>query len=142
MQKVMKPHCSKTVFILAVSTFGMILSACDRGPQFVYDGGSLYMSNCANCHGATASGDGPVGAILAVSVPDLRVLKQRNDGQFPSDRVRRTIDGREMPMAHGERYMPVWGSEFLIQEGADAKAEERVQLKIGALVEFLESIQD
>jgi len=37
--------------------------------------------------------------------------------------------------------MPVWGEEFLLMEGFDTAAEERVSGKISALVDHLEAIQ-
>jgi len=46
-----------------------------------------------------------------------------------------------MVIAHGTRYMPVWGYEFWVEEGADIVAEEEARIMIDRLVNFLESIQ-
>ena len=53
-----------------------------------------YVSNCSGCHGPSGRGDGAFKAFLSVSPPDLTRLSQRNQGQFPQQRIYRTIDGR------------------------------------------------
>jgi len=106
-----------------------------------YSGAELFQRFCAACHGAQAHGDGPVAGTLSVLVPDLTRLSERNDGGFPAGRVRDIIDGRSIVIAHGTRYMPVWGYEFWIEEGADAVAEEDARIMIDRLVEYLRSIQ-
>jgi hypothetical protein len=56
--------------------------------------------------------------------------------------IRESIDGRGVVItAHGTRFMPVWGYEFWIEEGADILAEERARETIDRLVEYLRSIQ-
>lgn len=105
------------------------------------EGAELYMQNCSNCHGVYGEGDGSVSPDLAVAMLDLRYLSARNDGVFPTKFVREIIDGRETRAAHGPVGMPVWGAEFARDEGPDAAAEERVQDKINALVDYLKAIQ-
>ena len=107
----------------------------------IADGRQAYLESCAACHGLYAGGDGPAIAALAVPVPDLRRLAAREGGSFPLERVARVIDGREMAAAHGDRTMPVWGSEFWLQEGCDNGAEQRVSARIQDLVGYLASIQ-
>ena len=48
---------------------------------------------------------------------------------------------RSVVIAHGTRYMPVWGYEFWVEEGADVVAEEEARIMIDRLVNFLQSIQ-
>jgi mono/diheme cytochrome c family protein len=113
-----------------------------RGQGFAtYSGAELFARFCAACHGDQARGDGPVAGTLSVLVPDLTRLSERNDGGFPASRVRDIIDGRSIVIAHGTRYMPVWGYEFWVEEGADVVAEEEARLMIDRLVEYLRSIQ-
>jgi hypothetical protein len=69
--------------------------------------------------------------------PDLTQLARRNDGLFPTDRVRRIVDGREVE-SHGTRDMPVWGDVFR-RMGGDAS--NGASARIAAIVGFLESIQ-
>ena len=110
--------------------------------EMSYSGMALYVENCSACHGVYGGGDGPVAGILAVSVPDLRLIAERAGGTFPRDRVYYTVDGRELGTpAHGDRRMPIWGKAFWLEEGADDQAETRVTARIEALVEFLVSIQ-
>lgn len=100
-----------------------------------------YLENCSACHGRFAAGDGPLTGVLLVPVPDLRRLSILSGGSFPADYVYQVIDGRQQFLSHGDRFMPVWGSEFWLQEGADEQAEVAVRQRIQELVEFLASIQ-
>lgn len=107
-----------------------------------YSGAELFQRFCASCHGESARGDGPVSRSLAAVVPDLTRISERNGGQFPAARIRETIDGRAMVVeAHGTRFMPVWGYEFWIEEGADIEAEAAARQVIARLIEYLGSIQ-
>ena len=83
-------------------------------------------------------GDGPVAEYLTVKPGDLTVLAQNNGGEFPAERTRKVIDGREKVKGHGSNEMPVWGDAFLqVTDGDEGKVAE----KIDQLVNFLESIQ-
>lgn len=106
-----------------------------------YDGAELYALNCSNCHGVYGEGDGIVTPDLSVVMKDLRYLAERNGGVFPREFVSRIIDGREVRAAHGPEGMPVWGAEFSRSEGLGEDAQRRVDEKIGAITDFLESIQ-
>jgi hypothetical protein len=56
----------------------------------------------------------------------------------------KTIDGREMPRAHGDPWMPVWGTvlgEDRAHQGKSPATEERVQGRIRAIAEYLRTIQ-
>ena len=106
-----------------------------------YSGQETFMRFCAACHGESAEGDGPVAGGLPISVPDLTRLQQRRGNRFPEDVLRKIIDGQEAVIIHGTRYMPVWGYEFWVEEGADDAAKERVEIIVDNLVEFLRSIQ-
>jgi len=106
-----------------------------------YSGEETYMRFCAACHGESGTGDGPVAAGLPISVPDLTRLRQRKGDQFPEEVLRKIIDGREVVIVHGTRYMPVWGYEFWVEEGADDAAQERVEVIVDNLIEYLRSIQ-
>jgi hypothetical protein len=75
---------------------------------------------------------------MNINVPNLRVLSQRNNGRFPTEEVASYIDGRNLPAAHGDRSMPVWGPIFdttgrLISGAQDA--EQRIDAVIGFLRE-------
>ena len=106
-----------------------------------YSGQETFMRYCAACHGETATGNGPVAAGLPIAVPDLTQLRARKGDQFPVDLLRKIIDGREIVVVHGTRYMPVWGYEFWVEEGADDAAQERVNIIVDNLIDYIKSIQ-
>lgn len=100
-----------------------------------------FVRYCAACHGAQATGDGPVAPVLRATPPDLTRLAARSGGAFPAANVQSVIDGRFAIEAHGTRTMPVWG-RVLGQPIADqTTADEVSRGRIDALVRYLESIQ-
>lgn len=105
-------------------------------------GVDMYQQLCASCHGASAHGDGPVSSLIKTGVPDLTQLAARDGGEFPTEDVRRTIDGRWDRRAHGARDMPVWGWQ-LYDSSSSNDAQERavVDSMIDRLVNYLRSIQ-
>jgi mono/diheme cytochrome c family protein len=107
--------------------------------QAAEDGGRLYRQHCASCHGSSGLGNGPLALQMRNAPPDLTKFATRNGGVFPSERVRRIIDGRDVP-SHGDRDMPVWGATFKREspDGSDAAANARVN----ALVRFLQAMQE
>ena len=74
-------------------------------------------------------------------VPDLTRLQERRGDTFEDDLLRKIIDGREVVIVHGTRFMPVWGYEFWVEEGADDAAKERVNIIVDNLIDYLRSIQ-
>jgi hypothetical protein len=80
-----------------------------------------------------------VAADLSVMVPDLTRIAKRHGGTFPDEEVRRNIDGRTLRVAHGTRYMPVWG--LLPDEEVTAAGASSTQGPIARLVAYLRSIQ-
>jgi mono/diheme cytochrome c family protein len=101
-----------------------------------------YLTHCATCHGLQAKGDGPLSTILTVAPADLTQLRKKHDGEFPFWRVYKIIDGRDLVRGHGVRNMPVWGAEFLMEEGGGYLDEDRVIGRILGLVYYLQSIQE
>ena len=103
------------------------------------DGSSLYANHCAACHGQRGEGDGPVAALMKVTVPNLRELQKRAGGRFPADAVRAYIDGRSLEPAHGNREMPVWGDVF---RAATAGDEPVIAARVAVLVAFIAELQN
>ena len=99
-------------------------------------GSELFRTHCAVCHGPTGRGNGPLAEELRRQPPDLTQYTARNGGIFPSERVARIVDGRDVP-SHGDREMPVWGDVF--KAGANAAT---VRARIEAIVKYLEGIQE
>lgn len=124
------------VCMLLLASFNVSAQMIDE-----YSGQETFMRYCAACHGQSGTGDGPVAAGLPITVPDLTRLQQRNGDAFKEELIRKIIDGREVVIVHGTRYMPVWGYEFWVEEGADDEAKERVNTIVDNLIEYLRSIQ-
>jgi len=99
------------------------------------DGGTLFRTYCASCHGATGRGEGAMAGQLRRMPPDLTSFATRNGGVFPAEHVRQVIDGTGIA-AHGDRDMPVWGAVFK-RSGAGGDAAARID----AIVRFLQGLQ-
>lgn len=102
-------------------------------------GSQLFRTYCASCHGATGRGNGPLAEQLRRMPPDLTQFTRRNGGMFPSERVYRIIDGRDVS-SHGDREMPVWGDVFKTVPGGSSAAA--VKARIDAIVRYLAGIQE
>lgn len=102
-------------------------------------GSRLFRTYCASCHGTTGRGNGPLAEQLRRMPPDLTQFTKRNGGVFPSERVYRIVDGRDIP-SHGDREMPVWGDVFREVSGESSAAA--VKARIDAIVRYLSGIQE
>jgi hypothetical protein len=132
---------SMRVFILSCSLTFLILSASHTTALSAEpDGGkAFYMRHCSSCHGQEGHGNGPVSRYLNVKVPDLTLLKRKNKGIYPLDKVIWAIDGRRDVRAHGDRQMPVWGEIFTTEE---RKYPERTSaLKAKLIAEYIGMLQ-
>lgn len=107
-----------------------------------------YEGNCASCHGIGAKGDGRIKQYLTKAPTDLTTLSKRHGGAFPTQLAWEIIDGRSSTDIgpHGNREMPVWGSDFRAQAlqypGMAAQPEWYVRGRIVALLDYLARIQD
>lgn len=106
----------------------------------ITQGKASFDSYCTSCHGASATGDGPVAAALTIKPTDLTQLRNDNDGTFPTEMVYSAIDGREVMYSHGTREMPIWGNIWRENDGKP-RPEEDVHEQISQIVEYLRSIQ-
>lgn len=102
-------------------------------------GAEIFRTYCATCHGTAARGDGPLASSMTKKPANLTEIAKRNGGEFPSDMVFRTIDGKNPVRGHGGPDMPVWGDAFA--KSREAGDQDRVKTVIQALVDYLESIQ-
>lgn len=106
-------------------------------------GEAEYRIACANCHGETGQGDGPLAEFLSVAVPDLTVLAANNSGQFPFLQTMMVIDGRTGVRGHGGP-MPVWGDRYerdALGLAGVYGTELIVRGRLVALVEYLAGLQ-
>ncbi len=102
-------------------------------------GNQLFRTFCASCHGTNGRGNGPLAEQLRRMPPDLTQFTRQNGGMFPSERVYRIIDGRDVP-SHGDREMPVWGDVFRMAPAGSGLGG--VKARIDAVVRYLEGIQE
>ena len=127
--------------IVGLAAVPLVGAATPPGSQqkVRFDGSDVFRTYCVVCHGAAGKGDGPLAAGLRKPPADLTLFTKNNGGTFPKELVAKIIDGREPVKGHGGGDMPVWGDAFSrSQENADP---ESVKLKIQALVDYIESIQ-
>ena len=102
-------------------------------------GKEFYLTYCSSCHGQEGHGNGPVSKSIRVPIPDLTLIRSRNNGVFPLDRVMSAIDGRRDIRGHGSREMPVWGEIFHREQD---KAPERTTLmKAKIIAEYVATLQ-
>ena len=107
-----------------------------------------YSNSCAQCHGLSGKGDGPVASSLTEIPPDLTMLQKSNGGVFPVTKVYSIIEGNADVRVHGSRDMPVWGNRFRGRTKAEefenfspADSSEYATTRILALIEYLSTIQ-
>ncbi|HKV53396.1 MAG TPA: hypothetical protein VJN94_02030 [Candidatus Binataceae bacterium] len=132
-----------------VGFFGGIAHAQSMGPSGIVTSGKLeFRRYCAQCHGMSATGDGPVAPALKKKPANLTMLSKNNGGVFPEKEVRDFIDGTKTSAAHGTREMPIWGDAFRLRQasegggtGGAGLTEQQVQGKIDLLVKYVKSIQ-
>ena len=107
--------------------------------QAAREGQRLFEFYCQNCHGETGKGDGETSKVLTIKPANLRKLARKNGGDFPLQRVKRSIDGRERSPAHGTS-MPIWGIGFQ-DRTSDVYQEDEVQRRIDCLIEYIQTLQ-
>jgi mono/diheme cytochrome c family protein len=135
-----KPGAAPALLVCALLA-PALFSVMAQQEKLVERGRFLFRVYCQNCHGETGRGDGPTAAMMKVTPSDLTRIRRDNEGEFPFDRIHRTIDGRQEVRGHGAARMPVWGLAF--QElDRDVNQKDEVRGKILQLIEFLESIQE
>lgn len=102
-------------------------------------GGEVFRIYCASCHGPSGRGDGPLASSMRRKPSDLTEITKRNGGQYPSELVFRTIDGRQPVRGHGGPDMPVWGDAFA--KSGDGGSATSIRETIESLVGFIQSLQ-
>jgi mono/diheme cytochrome c family protein len=101
-------------------------------------GAEMFLNYCASCHGRDGTGSGPTSTALRARTTNLTTLAERNGGKFPAERVKATIRGDLLVLAHGSKDMPVWGP-VLRYLGGGSRAEANV--RIDNLTRYIESLQ-
>jgi mono/diheme cytochrome c family protein len=129
----------RAIGILAAGlAFGVATVMAASGQEKrVSAGKQSYQSYCATCHGPSGGGDGVLAGSLRKRPPNLTQLAKQAAGTFPEDKVFKAIEGSGRAASSD---MPVWRDVFGKMQG-NPSAEE-ITLRISALVDYLESIQD
>jgi len=128
-----------TLCLLATLALAQTVQKSTIKPTSASSGAQMFHEYCAVCHGNAGKGDGPAAAALKKTPANLTELEARNKGTFPGNHVFSVIKGDpDMPVAHGSRDMPVWGTAFSsLARGNSAE----VQLRISNLVDYVKSMQ-
>jgi len=107
-----------------------------------------FTTYCAPCHGVSGRGDGPVAPELNKKPVDVTIFASKAGGVFPRHKVKKLVDGRTMPRAHGTPQMPIWGQWFSYQATAGGLLQEdretikkEVDDRLESLIIYIESIQ-
>jgi mono/diheme cytochrome c family protein len=102
------------------------------------NGAQIFQHQCASCHGTDGRGHGPASATLKHKPANLTLISQTNGGEFPYQRVKETIAGKESSwLALGTREMPIYGPIFHQVESDQDWGEVRLE----AITKQVESIQ-
>jgi mono/diheme cytochrome c family protein len=128
------------VSIVGAGLFACCLAGEPELSPMAQEGQRLYEYYCGSCHGDAGRGNGPSAKTLTVKPTNLTKLAKKDGGEFPLERVTRSIDGRQRTPAHGNP-MPIWGLEFQ-DPTSDVYQEGEVSLRIKRLIEYLQTIQE
>jgi hypothetical protein len=135
-----------TVFRSFIVLAAGFLCGCVQNPSADstagYSGRRLYLVYCSGCHGMDATGAGPVEPYTSAQAPDLTRIAVRNGGEFPAERVFRTVDGQFDSPPPNSRHMPIWGYDLFTGEGDDETAHQQVLDMEHRIVTYVESIQE
>ncbi len=133
--------------IIFIGGLSLILSTIQAEPaEELLLGESVFMNNCATCHGQGGKGNGPMAEQLVRAPSDLTLLSKNNGDSFPETEVYQLIDGRRMVVTdegrkaetfHGPKDMPIWGDTFRTIEGDEGAVDDL----ISNLLVYLRSIQ-
>src|SRR5208283_5767007 len=141
----MNAHARHTFLAITVAMILLVLTSVSARALDLssYTSVQLYMRFCSSCHGGNARGDGPVAKNFKIEVPDLTRIAHRHGGVFPTEQIRKIIDGRKTLPPHGSRDMPVWGFQFYLesQNAGYPDPQRRTDDLIARLTEYLRSIQ-
>jgi mono/diheme cytochrome c family protein len=137
---------------LAAIGLGLLLAGAAQAREMGM-GELEFRNSCAQCHGLSGKGDGPVAQYLTPPPADLTTLQKDNGGVFPVSRVYAVIDGTGAEGAHGERAMPIWGDRYAagMSQEVDPQGvtgpftseeiQALVRTRILSLVEYISTLQ-
>lgn len=107
-------------------------------------GSQEFQENCARCHGADTTGNGPELRKPGYYPADLTHISRNHGGHFPRQEIYDIIDGGKRLPGHYnfDSPMPLWGLSFQLKGKEYSKeSEAAVKRRINDLLDYLESIQ-
>ena len=140
----------RALFLGALTLTAIVAVPADAAPGKTDDfpsGQQLYQDHCATCHGADATGNGPMAQVLKVAPADLTGISIRAGGTFPANQVVEIIRyggnlaGHGTMPGHGTEVMPVWGRVFSEEGGGGKGGGAFSRRAVIELKRYLESIQ-
>ena len=135
---------ARTVPIVAAALSGLlvlVVVACQPVPEQPPSARQDFSDNCAACHGAGGTGDGPATAGLARKPADLTGISARNGGDFPMAQVMSTINGYFRPdSSEMPHFGDVLDSATVLVDTGDGIATPAPE-RLVALANYLRSIQ-
>jgi len=128
--------------LTAVALAACVNEVATRDMPGAREGAPIFAENCAQCHGASGTGNGPWAAEMTPPPSDLTRLGM--DGGFPRARVLSVIDGYDRTGLPGKE-MPEFGA---LLEGDTVPVDvgdgvlTPTPRPLAALLAYLESIQE
>jgi mono/diheme cytochrome c family protein len=108
-------------------------------PTVINAGKDDFEWQCAPCHGADGTGNGPMAKQLIKAPTNLTGIAKTNDGTFPFWRVYRIISGKKEVPGHETFQMPEYWKRFTGAEYAFGFLPPHVRVLM--LTHYLETIQ-
>jgi len=109
-------------------------------PTVISDGKDDFEWQCAPCHGADGTGNGPMAKQLIRPPSNLTLIAKNNEGTFPFWRVFRIIAGKTKVPGHETFQMPEFWKRFAGAEYAFGFLPPHVRVLM--LTHYLETIQE
>lgn len=103
------------------------------------DGKQEYEENCVSCHGADGRGQGDLGQKLFKKPSDLTTIAERNEGEFPFQRVFQIIAGDTPVAGHETMHMPEYADRM--KSDNFKPGYHQAHVRILQLTHYLQSIQ-
>jgi mono/diheme cytochrome c family protein len=119
-----------------VAWVGVLCLAATPAVVAQSSGQEAFERHCALCHGVDGRGFGPLADAMKLTPTDLTRLADRNNGEFPGNRVADVIRNGGNVLGHGSSAMLAWGTYFA-ERGQPKVARER----IADLVGYIKSLQ-
>ena len=128
------------VVLILLATFTLpVASDSAAWRENIAEGKQEYEENCVSCHGADGRGQGDLGQKLFKKPSDLTMISERNEGQFPFERIFQIIAGDTPVAGHETMHMPEYAARM--KKDNFKPGYHQAHIRILQLTHYLESIQ-